>query len=72
MGVKARNGEEIEWAKKVVLTCWALWRWKNSEVFEGKAVPLECKMQFLLRSFEDARTAAIHCTRLSREEDELG
>lgn len=52
--LRARGGEEIGWLEQMVLTRWALWKWRNSEVFEGVVLPSELKFQFLLRSFEDA------------------
>lgn len=45
--IKPRENEAVEWAEKVALICWALWKWRNMEIFEGEVIPIGSRLQML-------------------------
>lgn len=51
------DADSITWAQKMAITCWALWRWRNLEVFRGEQIPLVKRVLFLFSCFEETKSA---------------
>lgn len=66
------DGEEFAWAENMSLICWALWRWRNSEIFNGEVMPLDHKFQSLPKIFDEAKMAVKHPLQLNDGWDESG